>query len=88
MNLSIGALSCVHEDALRFSFDLVAQSTLLSGAELRVHTVPLAVYCAVCDKIVDLPGIQRLQCPECGTPSGDIRRGQELDVESIEVVEP
>lgn len=87
IDVSIGALTCVHEDALRFSFQLVTESTALAGAELRLHKVPLAVYCLGCDRVVDLPGIQLLRCPVCGTASSDIRRGQELDVDSIEIVD-
>jgi hydrogenase nickel incorporation protein HypA/HybF len=85
VNLSIGALTSVHEETLRFGFDLVTQGTLLAGAELRVRQVPLAIYCRTCAAIVDLDSIQLLQCPVCGAPSGDIRRGQELDVDSIEI---
>ena len=67
VTVRIGALSCVHEDALRFSFELVREGTPLADAELRVVTVPVA--------------------PACGTPSGDIRAGRELDLESIELAE-
>ena len=88
VSLSIGVLSCVNEESLRFCFDLAAQDTLLAGAKLYVRRVPLAVYCSSCQRIVDLPGIQLLKCPVCSTPSHDIRRGQELDMESIEIVDP
>jgi Zn finger protein HypA/HybF involved in hydrogenase expression len=27
--------------------------------------------------------MQRFACPSCGNPSGDIRAGQELEIESI-----
>jgi hypothetical protein len=36
---------------------------------------------------VDLPGIQSLACPACGTTSGDIRAGRELDLESLEILD-
>jgi Zn finger protein HypA/HybF involved in hydrogenase expression len=29
--------------------------------------------------------VQRFRCPDCDTPSGDIRRGKELEVSAIEV---
>jgi hydrogenase nickel incorporation protein HypA/HybF len=87
VTVRIGALSCVHEDALRFSFELVREGTPLADAELRVVTVPVAIWCGTCDREVELPGIQRFACPACGTPSGDIRAGRELDLESIELAE-
>lgn len=87
VTLRIGALACVHEDALRFSFDLVREGTPAAGAELRIVTVPVTIWCAACGCEVALPGIQKFACPECGTPSGDIRAGRELDLESIELAD-
>jgi hydrogenase nickel incorporation protein HypA/HybF len=49
--------------------------------------VPVVIWCAVCGREVTLPGIQKFACPECGTPSGDIRAGRELDLESIELID-
>jgi hydrogenase nickel incorporation protein HypA/HybF len=85
VTLRIGRLSCVHEDALRFSFDLVAADTPLAGAALRIVAVPVRIWCADCRDEFELPGIQRFACPVCGRPSGDIRAGLELDLESIEL---
>jgi len=84
ITLRIGALSCVHEDALRFSFDLVRDGTPAAAAELRIVAVPVMIWCAACGREVPLAGIQKFACPECGMPSGDIRAGRELDLESIE----
>jgi hydrogenase nickel incorporation protein HypA/HybF len=63
VTVRIGALSCVHEDALRFSFELVREGTPLADAELRVVTVPVAIWCGTCDREVELPGIQRISGP-------------------------
>jgi hydrogenase nickel incorporation protein HypA/HybF len=85
VTLRIGRLSCVHEDALRYSFDLVREGTPLAGAELRIVAVPVRVWCPRCAAEFELPGIQRFACPICSTPSADIRAGRELDLESIEL---
>jgi hydrogenase nickel incorporation protein HypA/HybF len=87
VTLRIGRLSCVHEDALRFSFDLVREGTPLDEAELRIVAVPVSVWCVNCQAEQELPGIQRFACPVCDTPTADIRAGRELDLESIELVE-
>jgi len=87
VTLRVGALSCVHEDALRFSFELVREGTPLADAELRIVSVPVTIWCGACGREVELPGIQRFACPACGTPSGDIRAGRELDLESIELAD-
>jgi hydrogenase nickel incorporation protein HypA/HybF len=87
VTLRIGRLSCVHEDALRSSFDLVTEGTPLADASLSVIDVPVRIWCAVCQAVVELPGIQRFACPACGHLSGDVRAGRELDIESIQIVD-
>ena len=85
ITLRIGRLACIHEDALRFSFDLVREGTPLAAADLRIIDVPVTVWCPACNAARELPGIQRFACPTCGTPTGDIRAGRELDLDSIEL---
>ena len=87
ITLRIGRLSCVHQDALRFCFDLVAEGTPAEGAALDVIDVPVAIFCSTCGQTVELPDIQRFRCPVCGAPSNDIRQGQELDIDTIELLE-
>lgn len=88
IRLRIGQLSCVHRQALEFSFELVTEGTLLEGAQLEIEEVPVAIFCEPCGVVVELPDIQRFRCPRCETPSADIRQGRELDIESLEVVDP
>jgi hydrogenase nickel incorporation protein HypA/HybF len=88
VTLRIGRLSCVHEDSLRFSFDLVREGTPLAAAQLQIVEVPVTVWCPVCTAERELPGIQQFACPACGTPTGDIRAGRELDLDSIELEVP
>jgi len=87
VTLRIGQLSCVHEDALRSAFDIAREGTPLAAADLRIVAVPVRVWCQHCLAERELPGIQRFACPDCGRPTGDIRAGCELDLESLEVVE-
>ncbi len=85
VTLRIGRLACVHEDALRFSFDLVREGTPLAAADLRIIDVPVTVWCPACATERELPGIQQFACPACGTVTGDIRAGKELDLDSLEL---
>ena len=87
VTLRIGRLACVHEAALRLGFEALREGTLLESAELRIIDVPVRIWCPVCAAEVDLPGIQSLACPACGTTSGDIRAGRELDLESLEILD-
>lgn len=81
----IGALAGVVTDSLRFCFDIVTQDTLLAGARLDVEEVPVTVWCAPCGREVELPSLQSFRCPACGAPSGDVRRGRELELGSMEI---
>jgi hydrogenase nickel incorporation protein HypA/HybF len=83
--LRVGALAGVVKDALLFSYDLATQDTILEGSKLVVEELPLLIFCQVCGKTVQLPGVQSFRCPVCQTPSGDIRQGKELEVRSVEI---
>jgi hydrogenase nickel incorporation protein HypA/HybF len=84
IRLRIGALSCVHRDSLNFSFELIVADTPLQGAKLIFEDLPVIVFCPQCNELRELPGIQRFDCPVCGTKTGDIRQGKELEIDSIE----
>lgn len=86
VTLRIGRLAGVHETPLRFAFEILREGTPLDSADLRIVDVPVRVWCPACAAEVELPGIQRLACPICGTVSGDLRAGRELDLESIEIL--
>ena len=85
LTLKIGMLAGIVEDPLRFCYDLAAEGTLLEGSQLVIHRLPIVVHCAECDRDVELPGVQSFRCPDCGTLSGDIRQGRELEIESLEI---
>jgi hydrogenase nickel incorporation protein HypA/HybF len=87
VNVNVGRLSGVEAGALEFSYDLVVADTMLAGSRLVIQDVPIVIFCAPCNSERELPGVQRFRCPVCDTPSGDIRRGRDLDVASIEVWE-
>ena len=65
IRLKIGALTAVHQDSLRFSFEMVSAGTPLAGAELHVEWLPIVIYCETCDELRQLSGIQSLECPIC-----------------------
>ncbi len=88
ITLRVGELSSVHEQSLRFGFELVTQGTVLEGATLQLEHLPVIIYCPQCQSEKTLLGIQSFRCPDCQSLSGDIRQGRELDVESIEWDDP
>ncbi len=85
VRLRVGLLAGVEAGALAFCFEVAARGTLLAGARLDVVSLPLAIWCPVCEREVELAGVQSLRCPLCGTLGGSLRRGRELEIESVEV---
>lgn len=88
VTVRIGQLATIHEDALRYSFGLARTATPLAQSSLTVIPVPVHIWCPSCERDRELPSIQRFVCPACGTPSGDIRAGRELEIESITLDTP
>jgi hydrogenase nickel incorporation protein HypA/HybF len=85
VHLRLGALSGVVKDALLFSYEVACQDTALQGSHLIVEDVPVIVFCNKCQNSHTLPSVQLFLCPECGTPTMDIRQGKELEVFALEV---
>ena len=87
VHLKLGVFSGVVKEALLFAYDTATRDTLLAGSRLQIEDVPLVIYCPACDQERELPSIQWLQCPHCGTPANEIRRGTELELTSMEIVD-
>jgi hydrogenase nickel incorporation protein HypA/HybF len=81
----IGALSGVATGALEFCWEIATTGTPLAGSRLTLAEQPVVVFCAACDRESELPGVQSFRCQLCGTPTGDVRRGRELQIESFEI---
>jgi hydrogenase nickel incorporation protein HypA/HybF len=86
VELRVGHLRQVVPDALTFSFELVAQGTVVEGADLVIQSVPAVGACRGCGTYTELRAFP-LQCAACGGFELDIVAGEELDVESLEVEE-
>lgn len=87
VTLRIGALSCIHRHTLERCFPVACEKTIVEGADLAVIEVPISVYCPECQETSELHDIQPLACQRCGLPTGDVRGGNELEIESIEVID-
>jgi hydrogenase nickel incorporation protein HypA/HybF len=85
VHLRLGALSGVVEEALIFSYEIACQGTPLEGSELIVEDLPVIVFCGRCQREQQLQSVQLFVCPECGTPTDEVRQGRELEVFALEV---
>ena len=84
VEVKVGALRQVVPSALEFAFGLVAEGTAVEGAELAIEEVPAAGVCRDCAAESVLSGFP-WRCPRCGGLELEVVRGEELQVESLEL---
>lgn len=84
LELTIGRLSGVNPDSIRFAFELLAPGTRVEGATLAIAEPKPTCVCRACATRTDVDELVA-SCPLCA--SGDIflEGGQELLLESIEL---
>lgn len=83
--LEIGSFAGVVRDALEFSFEIAAEGTRCAGARLAIEDVPLTVYCRACACETELAVPPVFRCGKCGAATGEILRGKELNIVSVEI---
>jgi len=81
--LEIGKLSTVVPDAVRFAFDVVAQSTAADGARLEIVETPGLARCRACDRRFELDCALG-EC-RCGGTDLEWLAGEELRIREMEV---
>ena len=86
IQLRLGELRQVVPDSLQFCFGMVARESVCEGAVLELEIIPAVLRCKACEhewEIEEPP----FWCPRCA--GGDVApvRGEELEVESIEIEE-
>jgi hydrogenase nickel incorporation protein HypA/HybF len=87
VRLRIGELAGVVPGALRFSFGLVTEGTVLAGAELVIEEVPARARCSSCrtEFAVGMP--PHLWCPQCDRPAAELTAGRELELAGLRLPE-
>lgn len=83
VRLRIGALSGVVPGALRFSFGLAAEGTLLAGAELVIEEVPARARCGGCAAGFAVGSPPKLSCPRCGQDADELLSGREMELAGV-----
>jgi len=84
LSVRIGQLSGVVPEALRFAFDALKTGSPAAGAELAIEEIPAVCWCADCAAEFATADL-KYECPRCHQPSGDLRRGKEMELTSLEV---
>jgi hydrogenase nickel incorporation protein HypA/HybF len=84
IQLRVGTLRQVVPDTLEFYFQFVARGTLCEGARLELEVVHAALQCQGCAREWEIE-IPAFRCPFCAGGDVVVARGEEFEVESIEV---
>jgi hydrogenase nickel incorporation protein HypA/HybF len=83
VRLEIGAGAAVEVEAIRFCFPLLAEGTVLAGAELAIEVIPLRARCRSCGTEYE-PEDLVAACPKCGAFGPEFLAGREMRVASFD----
>jgi len=84
LKLRVGKLSGVVPEALRFAFEALKGQSLAAAAVLEIEEVPAVCWCAGCAAEFEAADLN-YGCPRCHQPGGDLRRGKEMELASLEI---
>jgi hydrogenase nickel incorporation protein HypA/HybF len=86
LRLSVGRLSGVCCESLRFAFNIASPGTIVENAELDIDQPPAVCRCRDCgarNEIADLVA----ECPSCRGRNVVIEEGREMILQSIDIEE-
>lgn len=84
VNLVIGEMTGVVNDSVQFYFELISKGSIAEGAVLSFKREPIQVKCRNCGETF-IPEEFDWSCPRCHNSNVDLKTGNELFVDSIEV---
>ena len=84
VHLSVGTMSGVELEALRFGFDVVMKGSLAEDAKLEITCPQAMAWCMACGKSVPVSA-RYDPCPECGSHQLQITDGDTLKIKELEV---
>lgn len=84
IHLVIGQLTGFVDDSIQFYFDLLSPGTLAAGARLDIQRIPAQLRCRACGQEFALVD-KRWACPHCSAVGGEVVRGREFLIQSIEI---
>jgi hydrogenase nickel incorporation protein HypA/HybF len=86
VELSIGRLSGVSAESVRFAFGMLAPGTVAEGAEIVIDQPPAVCRCQACRADTQIDDLV-VECPRCRSGEISIDGGRDLILQSIEVME-
>lgn len=87
IHVRVGPLSGVVPKALLSAFELAREGTPFEQSRLVLEETSVVVFCPRCEAERSVVSVQDIRCGECGEAAPDIRRGRELEIFAMEVVD-
>jgi hydrogenase nickel incorporation protein HypA/HybF len=84
LELSVGRLSGVNPESLRFAFELLGPETCVAGAEIIIREPKAVCRCRSCNARVEIEDLV-VHCPQCASADIAIEGGRDLMLQSIDV---
>ena len=84
INLVIGQFSSIVDDSIQFYWDIISKDTSAEGSLLHFERIPGEMTCQNCGYVFR-PTDESFNCPSCSSPFVRITKGEEFQVESIDV---
>jgi len=85
LRIRVGLVSSVVPETLTFAFDVLKKGTMAENATLEIERVPAEARCSQCGKTLRLDKI-RFDCPECNGLLILGKAGNDLELESLELL--
>ena len=86
LDITIGRLSGVNVDSIRFAFELLSPDTVLENANLCIAEPKAVCCCQACGAKTEVDELVQ-GCPACGDHNFTYEGGQDLMLDSIELEE-
>lgn len=82
--LKVGELSGLVPDCIQYYFDIIADSTIVKGAELVIEKVPVKMVCNSCGYEGKM-NLDTFDCPKCRSKDVKTVGGREFYIDTMEV---
>jgi Zn finger protein HypA/HybF (possibly regulating hydrogenase expression) len=84
INLVIGQFSSIVDDSVQFYWEFISKDTAAEGSLLHFERIPGEMTCQNCGHGFRPVG-DTFDCPSCSSPFVRITKGEEFQVDSIDV---
>ncbi len=84
VNLLIGQFASIVDDSVQFYWDIISKDTPAEGSRLHFERIPGEMTCQNCGHTFHPTG-ETFDCPACSSPFVRISKGEEFQVDSIDV---